>query len=237
MGHQGPEPIYRGIPNDRDMDYQCTGCIWWLRHWLGAITADKLVRDGFLRLQKSSKDERIYDAASFLKELQRMQRVPDPDILPFHAQHGFDWHYIALTRPDLDEYPLDLAEAFCGNLLVEDEYIEAVSNDIGRECRHGFGHAMFYILTLRENGGLGNFSVRKQLRPYGGFVLKDEDTICEGYKICEQAPNQKVETECRGGMRHSAGLYDIRRNATETAKIRGDEKKRCYSRKGPSGKA
>ena len=79
-----------------------------------------------------------------------MQRIPDPDILPFHSQHGFDWHFVARTIPGLETYPTDLAEAFCGDLLERDEYVEAVEKDMCNECRHGLGHAVYYVLAARE---------------------------------------------------------------------------------------
>jgi hypothetical protein len=182
---QHPMVFYRGIPSDRDFpgkDTLCTGCIWWLSHWAGAITADKLLRDGSLRLDNIS-EERANDAASMMKEIQRAERLENPGMMPVHSQHGFTWHYLAVTRPSLDEYPLDLAKDFCGDLLWKDEWVEALANDIERECRHGFGHAMFHVLAKRQLGGPEDFSVRRQFRPAGGFVLSEE-FVCEGYTIC-----------------------------------------------------
>ena len=87
--------------------------------------------------------DRVYDAPSFMKEIQRIERLDDSDIMVFHAQHGFTWQYLARKKPLLDSYPLEEAEAFCGDLLYASEYINHVSNDMARECRHGFGHGVY----------------------------------------------------------------------------------------------
>jgi len=203
MGHQGLRPAYRGYPNDRSFGDTCTGCIWWLRHWLGAMTADKLLRDGFLRLEPNS-DRKIYSPPALFEELRRMMRLSDPDILPFHAQHGFDWHWVAATRPDLDSYPSDLLTAYCGEDLERKEYVAVVDNDVMRECIHGMGHAVFYVLALRQMDHRP-ISVRQQFRHKASFLLRNE-TICEGHRICSTAP-KAAQGQCLGGMHHSIDLF------------------------------
>ena len=205
MGHQGFRPFYVGIPNDRKRGDTSSGSIWWLRHWLGAITADKILRDGSLLLGPDS-DERIHDAPTLFEEYRRMQRVQFPDILSYHAEHGFDWHFVASTRPDMVEYPADLLGSFCPGLSDVDEYVEVVNNDVAKECRHGLGHAVYYVLAVRQLNIQDQFSVRHQFRPGVGFFLKNE-TICEGYKVCGQAPTQKAERDCIGGLKHSMRLF------------------------------
>lgn len=52
IGEQ-PETKYSGIPNDRKFYHMkaiCSGCKWWLDHYVGAITADKLLQEGSLLL-------------------------------------------------------------------------------------------------------------------------------------------------------------------------------------------
>jgi hypothetical protein len=142
-----------------------------------------------------------------MRELQRMQRMEDAEISTHHVGHGFTWHYLAGTMDRIKTYPLIMAHEFCGDLLWKDEYQARLNNDIGRECRHGFGHAVFNVLRMRETGGLKAYSVRKQVRPASGFQLSDK-SICEGYRICEDAPNDKTMSQCLGGLRHSDKLVN-----------------------------
>jgi hypothetical protein len=228
--HQPMVQYYTGgIPSDRRgvSSKYTMGSLWWLYHWVGAISADKLLRDGSLRVDASSND-RLDSAASVMKMLQDLEQLeyyhPASNLLPFfqHSQHGFVWHYLTVTVPDLDAYPLQLAEEFCGNnkqLLLEEEDehyydVEDVSNGRRDECRHGFGHAVFYILLMRQELGKKNivmepsFSARSQLRAASGLVL-NEESMCEAYtKICSGAPNDKTREECHGGLRHSYQIFD-----------------------------
>jgi hypothetical protein len=60
---------------------------------------------------------------------------------------------------------------------------------------------------MRETWGKENYDFRMTFRPSGGFVL-GEESICEGYRICIEAPNDRhALRECFGGFRHSIGLY------------------------------
>ena len=206
-----PVVAYQGVPNDRTLNNLCSGCKWWLNHFVGAITAEKLLREGSLRLAQGSA-EAITDASSFMKELQRIERSKEPDIMVFHAQHGFIWQYLATKKPNLDEYPLEEAIAFCGELLYKDEYIGAVSNDMGRDCRHGFGHGVYFTLALQQmklsaDSAAFNMlqSARFQVRPSAHFFL-NEEYICKASKICNGAPNEKSLQECKGGFRHSVRI-------------------------------
>ena len=126
----------------------------------------------------------------------------------------------------MDKYPLDLAEAFCGDLLESDEYVKHVNNDIGRECRHGFGHAVYYVLARRQ---LGHQPVNLQFRTASGFTLSDEN-ICMAYKICDKAPtNEKTKHECRGGFRHSSYLVELGDKTKEWVDEAERARKRCDS--------
>jgi hypothetical protein len=223
---------YTGIPNDRKfLRYQgsCTGCLWWLRHWLGAVTADKLLRDGSLRLDEgdapSEKENRLYDAASFMEELHVIQRSEHPDLVSFHAMHGFVWHYVTLTRPDLDAYPLDIAQDFCGEYLYRDAPVPELGDDIGQDCRHAFGHAVYFVLAVRETVG-SSFSVRDQFRPADGFVLSEE-SMCEGYRICKGAPSKTMRAQCTGGMRHSYHLLSDNDTSAEVKRALDEQETRC----------
>jgi hypothetical protein len=208
---EGKQPSiqYTGVPNDREFyenQVLCNGCKWWLDHYVGAVSADVFMRKGSLKLDRQG-EQSISDAAAIVHELQKMQRLEDADISTHHVGHGFTWQYLAVTMDRLNSYPLIMANEFCGDLLWKDEYHSRLNNDIGRECRHGFGHAVFYVLVMRENGGLEAYSVRKQVRPASGFRVSNK-SMCDGYEICKGAPNDKTWLECIGGLRHSYLLVD-----------------------------
>lgn len=128
-----------------------------------------------------------------MKELQRMERLEIFDIMVFHSQHGFTWHYLAKEMPNLSSYPMELAKDFCGELLgKKHEFMEHVQDDMARECRHGFGHGVFYVKALQQLGVSGkSYSASQQFRPGAGFLLK-ESLLCESYQICDGSP--KIDT-------------------------------------------
>ena len=86
-----------------------------------------------------------------------------PDILPYHAVHGFWWQYIASTRPNIDEYPTDLYESFCEPWMEGSEELDFndfVQDSMWRECRHGIGHAIFYTMIVsREHSFVVSYSL------------------------------------------------------------------------------
>ena len=182
--------------------------IWWLNHYAGAVTAEKLLRDGSLLLDGVT-GERLDDAVTFMKEIHRIQRQRYSGLMSFHAIHAFIWYYVAATMPDLNTYPTQLAEDFCGDYLLKDKKTKSAHKKLGIECYHGFGHAIFFLLALRQkNGNSSTINARTQFRPKGGFVLKDE-AVCKGFHICYGASNvtKNPILRCRGGMKHSAWLF------------------------------
>ena len=123
--------------------------------------------------------------------------------MSFHGEHGFIWHYLAATMPDLDSYPTQLAHDFCSK-YNDAFYVPSVNKYIGAECYHGFGHAIFEILAVRQlNDGASssNYSASRALRAQSGFELT-RDVFCQGYRICEQAPGDvnSAKKHCHGGM-------------------------------------
>ena len=232
----GPQPFL----DYKDRNNNCNGCLWWHWHYVGAVIGDKLLRDRFLLISKDS-NETIIDALSFVKELRNIQRSENPDNIVFHVQHGFLWTYVITTMPDLDEYPIELAHHLCGDLISKDEPVETRTirkNDVGRDCRHSFGHALFYVMAtkdLNETKGISNLPVTTQFRPDGGFQLR-ESTICRAYEMCsEGAINQKLYGECVGAFRHSQGVISAPITGSETPiELRRSEKKACERKLGKS---
>lgn len=162
-GHQGPYTTTPGRLPGQERGVKALKVEFWWPHWLGALTADKLLRDGgSLRLSKDS-NKRI-DAVGYFQEIYQMtSQRKYPDILPYHAVHGFWWQYIASTRPNIDEYPTDLYESFCEPWMEGSEELDFndfVQDSMWRECRHGVGHAIFYTMIVsREHSFVVSYSL------------------------------------------------------------------------------
>ena len=76
---------------------------------------------------------------------------------------------------------------------------------MARECRHGFGHGVFYVKALQQLGMSGDsYSASQQFRPGAGFLL-NETLLCESYRICGESP--VVDAECNWGLEHSYLLF------------------------------
>ena len=199
-------PAFSGIPNDRTipLDDFCTGCIWWLQHWLGAILADKFVRDGSSMRLDNDDNRRLDNVSAVYQEIHRMQKVHFPEHTHQNIGHGFGWQYMVATRPDMKTFPLDLVETFCGDYDT-DEYVNDLKSYIDRSCQHTIGHGVFYVLASRESGG--TLDVRHQFRYAGGFQLT-EDYFCEAIRICAEAPEDTLESQCLSGVKHSSILLN-----------------------------
>ena len=204
---------YRNPPNNgRGLGLNCHGCLYWLVHHLGSIMADKFLREGSLRLNRES-DERLSDAPSIIHEMQRLQRMSTMDRASFQTEHGFMWTYMPAAQPNMTQYPLAMAKSFCQNLLYTVEKPDGLDQDIGEKCRHGVGHAVFYVAA--QNQLQQEFQVTKPLRPGAGFSLFDE-ALCQALKMCHQAPNGLALHDCQFGINHSSRLVgppDLDKNA------------------------
>uniref|UniRef100_A0A6U5KEB2 Uncharacterized protein n=1 Tax=Grammatophora oceanica TaxID=210454 RepID=A0A6U5KEB2_9STRA len=180
---------------------------WWVMHYVGAITAEKLFNDGSLLVDPFT-GERVYDGVSFMKELHRIQEKEYTGEMSFHSEHAFIWHYVAKTMPDLDSYPVELTNEFCGEYLLHGHRSHSARKTIGLECYHGFGHAIFFVHALRQIGANpDDLTAMRQFRPKGGFQLSN-DVFCDAYRVCLGAPNTTTQPRkrCVGGIRHSTKL-------------------------------
>lgn len=181
---------------------------WWLWHYVGAITAEKLIRDGSLVLDGIT-GELLHDGVSVVREIHRIQEQPYVPPMSFHAEHGFIWQYLAMTAPNITSYPTELSEEFCGEYTNKRHVAQPAGKSIGYECYHGFGHAVYSVIAMRQNGdSSSSYDARTQLRPHGGFALTDK-SFCEAYEICESAPTETIHPKkaCQGGIRHSYKLF------------------------------
>lgn len=219
-----PTSWYR--PKSKKKEEACNwhgiGCdyydLWFIWHYVGVVMAEKLLNEGSLLLDGST-GERLDSAVQVMDEIHRLQTQPFVTRMSFHAEHGFIWHYLVATMPDLDSYPNELAQAFCGK-YNEKHYVPSVKKQIGGECYHGFGHAMWEILAVQQlrdmndnamslsKGIQYNYTTSTAFRAKSGFVLTDA-SFCKGFKLCEQASEypEAARKHCHGGMTHAAWLY------------------------------
>jgi len=110
-----------------------------------------------------------------------------------------------LTRPGLkDGYPMDLLREWCVDYVDAGIWSYNLDTDLGRECRHAFGHGIFYAVA-KASLDKEHQSARVQFRPHMYDTSKElQDKM---FKICNDAPlNKLTMTECRGGIQHSIDL-------------------------------
>lgn len=217
MGHQGPLPRIKGrLCGDSSGDK--LDIVFWYKHWVGAVIADKLLTDGSL-LRQSDDNIRINSAADYFNVLHELtSKRKYPDLVPYHSTHGFWWHYVANLRgpKHVTRYPVSLYKDLCKPWLLkeQDDYNDFVQNSMYRECRHGIGHAIFYITHMRQIG-IDKLNVRKQDLP-NSLEFTDE-ALCEGKRICSTVFDlldnddddvaQLCYKECSGGFHHSFKLF------------------------------
>lgn len=147
-----------------------------------------------------------------------------PDMVPFHSQHGFIWQYVPSVTPDFfDVFPADLAVDMCSYALVYEKGDNRTFSivprvDVVRECRHGFGHAVYYELAMRQVGRKRqDFSARTQFRARGGFILSDEH-LCDAVRMCKGAPGLKTYHHCVYGVKHAYYEVSLGRNMSVHSK-------------------
>lgn len=145
-------------------------------------------------LPDATAQDRLSTPRDVFAELQRTTKEEEPpDMVPFHSQHGFLWTYIpAVITTLFDAFPTDLALEICTDLLwerLDNQTMRVIPGlDLIRECRHGFGHVVFYELSNRQLGvSRERFTARRKFRTHAGFVLTDENT-CEAVRICNETP-------------------------------------------------
>ena len=210
------QPIisYHGIPNNRDIynkEANCFGSHWWLVHYAGALSADKILKEKklLLSLEENTNDngqvETIrhyaHTPTEVIREIQLLTHGSHPDISQIHSEHAFIWQYMALTSPPDKpvEFPVALIEEWCG--LEYGNPIEGLSANDGQECLHGFGHGLYFTLASRKEEAIKN--PRIQLRPAAGFSFSNDERF-DAYDIClRDSPNEALLRNCYSGFHHS----------------------------------
>jgi hypothetical protein len=201
----GSQPTiqYHKVPNNRNFTGTCHGHLWWLYHFMGSVVSDLLLQDGrVLLVRDRTESDGVYVTTPFeyLQELRRMQRSDYPDPSHFHAQHGFVWHHLKKTQTKIDTYPVDKLFEFCQELVWKDEFVPDQFNDIARECRHSFGHALYFFIVSEEHPEY-NLTLTNTLRVATKVTLSTE-AYCKLERLCLSAPNKRSFHECYGGFHH-----------------------------------
>ncbi|KAL7533822.1 hypothetical protein ACHAWF_004632 [Thalassiosira exigua] len=213
QGEQGPSVRVKGKPNGIKGSAIDTSLVFWVKHWVGIAMANKLLQEGSLLLTKDkvNDEEHIHEAGEFMKEMHDLTSARKyPDIFPYHAIHGFWWHYVSATQPGLSKYPLDLFKQLCASWMDPEniDYNEHVKNSMYKECRHGVGHAVFYTIALREND---KAEPNIRMQPLENTFHLSDEHFCEALAICDEAPKEPTEInaqhECRAGLGHSVKLF------------------------------
>jgi hypothetical protein len=203
---------------------------WWFFHFIGAITAEKLFLEGSV-LWDPITGEYANDMSDLLHKIHdKMAATKDwVGDMSFHAQHALLWHYAEVKLLDMDSYPTEMAKAMCGDEYAYRKVSQGDGKSIGRECFHGMGHAIFYVIARqqmrteqqkRKKFGLSSlwapkempWTARTQFRPSAGLELTQE-SWCKIYKYCQtdldivEGYNVDVSELCIGGARHSVRIF------------------------------
>lgn len=199
---------------------------WWFYHYIGAITAEKLLGEGSV-LWDPVTGERVETMLDLLHRIHDKMAAAKDWIgdMSFHAQHALLWHYAEVMLPDIDSYPVQMAKDMCGDEYAYRKISQSNNGkQVGRECFHGMGHAIFYVIARQQmkedlqkqqltgKSQEGIWTARTQFRPSAGLELT-QDSWCKIYKYCQtdlgikEGYNVDVSTLCIGGARHSVRIF------------------------------
>ena len=102
----------------------------------------------------------------------------------------------------LTSYPTELADTWCHDYQNGAKKVR-YDVDVAKECRHGIGHAVFYVLVAELFGQ--PLRACTQFRPRS-FTL-DETILENARSICEHGSNGAEKKNCLNGAEHSYNLY------------------------------
>ncbi|KAG7340258.1 hypothetical protein IV203_023801 [Nitzschia inconspicua] len=210
---------------------------WWFYHYIGAMTIQKLLREGSLRWDPtddgsddndnhSSFRSIINDATTLFRKLhvEMEQRLTTAGDMSYHAQHGLLWELLPQQHDFFhSSYPFELADAYCGDYYGHNKVRGTQAHrTIGYECFHGIGHATFFALARRQlqidtriNDDVGDSPSYFVMKPSTGFAFTRE-SWCAVQRVCSAAShNMTVDTgystdvsdRCFGGVRHSVRIF------------------------------
>ncbi|KAG7372901.1 hypothetical protein IV203_033625 [Nitzschia inconspicua] len=191
---------------------------WWFYHYIGAMTIQKLLREGSLRWDPtddgsddndnhSSVRSIINDATTLFRKLhvEMDQRLTTAGDMSYHAQHGLLWELLPQQHDFFhSSYPFELADAYCGDYYGHNKVRGTQAHrTIGYECFHGIGHATFFALARRQlqidtqtnddDGDSPSSTSYFVMKPSTGFAFTRE-SWCAVQRVCSAASNMTVDT-------------------------------------------
>lgn len=207
----------------------CRGCLWWIRHYLGAWLTERVMQ-GPIPMYGAGDPRLVQDAAGLGQFIRDEQNADHPSFGVISAQHGAIWHKIAAYynpharqasgEPRVfDAYPQSFAQSMCADALWNDDVNWNIREDsslqtwdenepgfIGYECRHAVGHAVFYTLAAEEMG-IANPTACAQIGPKS-HTLSDA-ALQRAHDICNNAESESMRSGCITGVDHSYGLLQV----------------------------
>ena len=173
------------------------GSLWWIRHWAGEYLAEQMRKSPHI------------DAAAVIWWTQQQQRCRGADFVSVAVEHAVIWYVIASERLISGEvFPTTLVDKWCHRYSVGwGEWLPTVRTDLGRECRHATGHAVYYSIAMRDRPSQqlhGFSSFQHTLRVGGAAGLQlDSDEVALGIRICANASHPSLVSDCYNGLFHS----------------------------------
>ena len=186
------------------------GGLWWVRHWAGEFLGEQILR------------RRHIDAVEVVWWLQAQQLCRRADFATVAMEHGVIWYVVAagnLIRAE-GSYPAAHAAKWCGRYaLGMGRWYPTVRTDLGRECRHGFGHAVYYWLAMRDQParrlrGFSSFGHTLRVGGPRGLQLSKKEMEA-GIATCADAValHPSLVTDCINGLFHSYDTMSPRSDA------------------------
>ena len=178
------------------------GGLWWIRHWAGEYLAEQISRHPQVT------------AADVIWWLQIQQKCYGADFATVAVEHSVIWYTVANEGLIMGEaFPEALTAKWCHRYYAgSGEWVSTVRSDLGRECRHAVGHAVYYWLImrnrpLRQLQGFASLNYTLRVLPHcplcnNGVPLESEE-IELGMRVCQSASNQHLVADCVNGLAHS----------------------------------
>ena len=188
--------------------YTVQGGLWRIRHWAGEYLA-------------AQARAHTIDAATVVWWTQQQQKCRGADFATVGVEHAVVWYEVATAKLiSGQDFPSLATARWCHRYFTgEAEWVKTVRTDLGRECRHAVGHGVFYWLAFSKSThpevAHGYASLQHTLRTVGPDALQLTTTEMElGIRVCSNASNRFLASDCINGLFHSYDLISPRPNAS-----------------------
>ena len=186
--------------------YGIQGGLWWLRHWAGEWLASQAARDNI-------------DPAALVWWTQEQQKCGHSDFITVAVEHAIVWYQIAMSSHAFTsgEYPGETLALWCHEYATGGRFSTGLHTDLGRECRHAFGHAVYYWLALgtHQPARRRRYTQCHTMRTVGTAALQlDDASMHDGIHTCQAAPGKAAIEDCMNGLFHSYDWISPRPNTS-----------------------